>query len=1261
MNSNRASLYLTYLSTHHYLRAVDKFKLIADEDKTDKTQQARYQYYHAIARLGALLESLTKDNNVTAKKSAINSLLSNKYSSPAKETLEVDDDKMESASGADAVNKEISSILSLFNLAKDLMKPKQLDGIEHAVKAVIPQLLKLNQSATTHRTKHFAIELAIFELLYTTKLVIDKDLNDDDSSIFSRLFSTNIISILKNAIKAHKDDPLFLSQSNLNELYKQLPNFRNDKQHRSTLARLEKQLFLIDYQATNDDCLEFWRKFKGSITIDKAILVREIYNNHEFLALKAILFELNNNQLLTDKMFTCLKSIVLFDEHYRESIKAIDEALSTSHLENKYELKNDLLEFVLNGVPHPNITDTQFYQFMSPLKNSYTTEKEAIDVNKIYLYLDLLAIFTQNKDKQIPLDKIANLMQQVEKVVGNNNFIALCQKVLQYKISSTEFITIMNSAIQLRTESVGDLFKLIDAHHHDMNTLRHHLNDIIMRDYQLKYPERSLEEVTHDFLTPSADVEYTLDPSEFAELKQRYLRIKAIGEQLLTTGDIGIESALNNYKAALLEDQNDKNAQLTLLAIIRLKIPSLFGINPYNVQMLNVLALLNEPKRIAQIKTGEGKSTLIAILAAYYTLLGHKVDIITTSHDLAIRDVKKYKDFYRSLGIRSGHNISEGNRDNSNCYKNDVVYGTVSDFEFAYLRQETGQSEGRGNRPYDVVIADEVDSMFIDMQRNEAILSQTTEAAHKPEYYRYIWNWINTTEKIKQTRENLQAMFKAKDIDISLDLATTWLKSARTAQQYSENEEYIIGYPTSKHKDKSRKSQQDERVIKIVNKSHTGEVQDESSRWQGGLHQILEAKHNLQIRTESLTSASINHIEFFNKYKILAGVSGTLGAMTCRDELKKLYHVNTYDSPPYKPSCKKQVPHVIAKDEKAQHSAISEIVKDQIKVGRPVLILCESIQDSKDLYEQLSEEIKGVSIYNGVQEDSAEEILGLAGNAGAVTIATNLAGRGTDIVVTPEAEKQGGLHVIVAFPALNRRVEQQAFGRTGRQGKKGTYQYVLNEDQLTLEELEGESIANKIQIMQAEREKHEEHVSMMNYYNYNLMHKLFIIQHIFFSLPTVIKSNSMTKWAQFKTSAHKLTMQYVRNELEDKSENDVFKNVLKDFMDFWKKTIASLDSHFRTPEDFIKSRLKQPFSDDYTKTLLIKGVMFLEKPELDFSSEVADLLVDLKASELEEEKPTVSRESSLMRFYQPQPQTQPESSLRTELKKLTGWLGRLTH
>ncbi|MBV8802861.1 MAG: hypothetical protein JO131_07885, partial [Gammaproteobacteria bacterium] len=959
MSSNRFNHGLDYLGKCRFDKAIKEF-----EEKNEYKNQD-ISYFYAVAKLGNVLNKIADDKKPLIDHNYRDLLLTSTVK------------KQESKLIPHTIKKtteDLSAIIPLFELAKKTTKHKNIPGIENAL-LLIKKLLEINKLNDKQRSEAFYVELRKFQACYTTKWHICTELDSFEEDFFIKYFIPKPIQKLRSILDANKHDLLYLSIEQINALYVEHGKYHYTKNAEEIFQHLaESLLFFHKYMSkeNKEKYTHLWKIYNGVIHIEKVIFIHKIYMDRNLQNLQSIINELNKNKLL-DKSLPSLKEITHFNPGLNP-IKHITQIISDSvadtkkmhYGDNKNILLTHLFNFALEELPKKQGTGKYLKEYLTHIKTTYISQNNNIDVAKIILYLNILTIFSEDTSQ---LEQSANLIKETLISMGDKHFSVLCEKILHYKISPIHFIAIMNFALQLSNDDLQDVLNLIDKYHNNFHLLEAEVNDILIKAFQLKYPERPLEEVINDFRTKCNDVEYPIEDNELKQLTERYLKIKEIGDYLLTKGRSALQAELKEFKRAPSLTNKNEQEELRLLAIIRLQIKANMHIYPYNIQMLNLLALINQPRRIAQIKTGEGKSTLIAMLAAYYGFMKYTVDIITTTDDLAIRDTKKFQSFYQSLGLTVGHNV---NQKNSDVYKNDIVYGGVSDFEFAYLRGETqGEYHGRGNRPYDVVVVDEVDSMLIDMQHNQAILSRSDEEGYKPDVYQTIWNWIEDTEENEQTKENLQAKLQSVGVEINLDLATTWLKSARTAQVYSQNKEYIIDDSESKSKNDHLGPR-----IKIVDKRHTGQISQATSRWQGGLHQILEAKHNLKIQVESLTTGCISHIEHFNKYKILAGLTGTLGSRSSRDGLKLLYRVATYDSPPYKPSLKMEIPHIIAEDEKSQREAVRKIAQKTIQDKRPILILSEDIEESEKYKKYLSTEIKSTQVYNGVQGTSAEKIIG---------------------------------------------------------------------------------------------------------------------------------------------------------------------------------------------------------------------------------------------------------------------------------------------
>lgn len=1108
--------------------------------KATPEEAAEIYYYQAIFKLGNILEEISKTGDLM----------------PIENSQLLD---------------EVSS-LYLKAMASNLTLS---DGVSHVLNTLIPALhtIQLEKSAQV-RMQLFSEEFIKFKLLFLTKLQLEKTIKEyaetHESSFGSKMFSPAIVKKLRAFLKSSNHDAFYLSKERMNELYTLLVahSYDPDSAHKteSLLTELTKQLFL-----TNGFVQPYsFGMFKNTsfLNIDAATTLL-CSQNDDRQKIAHFINGLNSKGFLTSELFNALISVLKSSPDCINKIVFIVNAIQHLDLDTKNEMLGNFFEFALKKIPH-SIADNTFIAYFSRFSDLYRDKRANIEQNipKIVQMIEIFSLFNEATLAINMIEPTLKLVRETETTLGNDEFVACLSRISQNTLYRPHFIAILNWILLLPTpESRAELYRLMDQSV-AWEPLKEAMDLVLLKAHQAKFPERPLDDVIAEFQTVQGDVEFPIDPDELQMLKKCYERIKNIGDELIAGGKVAVDK--KPHEGFNIQDEE----ALRRLALIRHQIKTTFNIYPYNVQMINLLALLNNPRRIAQIKTGEGKSTLIAMLAAFYGMNSQKVDIITTARDLATRDAKKFTPFYRKLGLSVGDNAKDDS--DSNDYLPDIVYGTNFDFEFAYLRGETqSESAGRGTRPYRVAIADEVDSMFIDMMRNEAILS-SAESLYEPQIYANIWRWINTTPPRDQTSENLQEMLKASSsLEITLEQATTWIKSALSARdKMKEKQDYVI-VPEA---DKKKGSKEIEIKIEIIDYKNTGQ-RNTNSRWQDGLHSFLEAKHQAQgvkIRKESLTNAAINHIEYFNKYSILIGLTGTLGSKSCRTELESLYKVDTYDSPTYRPSLKKPIQHIIATDQKLQNEAVLKEVKNMAALNRPSLILCETIAETEELFALFKKRHPSLSVqlYNGMQQENSETIIALAGHPGAITIATNMAGRGTDIVVSPEAEKQGGLHVIMTFPGSNSRVEQQAFGRTGRQGRQGTYHYILREDQFTAAELACDSLEDRMRTKAANRELFSEWRSYRNLLSYNFMHKEFLLQCIFFALPMDIKHEVMPHWARLKTEMQKdFRIVAQGQDDQDEYEEKAFLSIYTKFILFWNQYVRPFSADlYNSPLSFVADK-----------------------------------------------------------------------------------------
>lgn len=514
-----------------------------------------------------------------------------------------------------------------------------------------------------------------------------------------------------------------------------------------------------------------------------------------------------------------------------------------------------------------------------------------------------------------------------------------------------------------------------------------------------------------------------------------------------------------------------------------------------DTQLLSLLLLLNpqtDHGRLLQVKTGEGKSTIVAMFAAINVLLGKgPIDVVTSSPVLAKRDAQTKQRFYELLGMNASHNNQDPDyiRGAKNCYKADIVYGSVSDFQFDILRHEYSDLETRGIRQFGTVIVDEVDSMLLDQGGNIAKLSQQQPGMEFLEsYYLQICLALDAHENelddaAKKLIQQLREIDEANDIELLESLlleqgifktreelfeklyrqvieamdantpmipihlksyaheqAKKWVRNAIRARYEMQPD---VDYRLMEEIDE--KTGEKKNIIAPLDYSNTG-ITLNNTVWSDGLHQFLQYKHRVQMTPENYTTAFISNSSFFKRYgSKLFGLTGTLGAEAEKKLLQDHYKVDTQVVPPYIQSKCIAEPWILESSEEDWLTTILEQLKKEIDQGRSALVLCKSRAEALKVEEFIKDHLEhfsGLKTYLNEHDDTpiSKEL-----KPGEIIISTNLAGRGTDIPTSDELDAQGGLSVIGTFLPDNLRVEEQAFGRTARQGKPGRTRLILNE------------------------------------------------------------------------------------------------------------------------------------------------------------------------------------------------------------------------
>ncbi|PWJ63355.1 MULTISPECIES: preprotein translocase subunit SecA [unclassified Fibrobacter] len=465
-----------------------------------------------------------------------------------------------------------------------------------------------------------------------------------------------------------------------------------------------------------------------------------------------------------------------------------------------------------------------------------------------------------------------------------------------------------------------------------------------------------------------------------------------------------------------------------------------FRMMPFDVQMIGGLVL--HEGAISEMATGEGK-TLAAALPVYLNALSGKgVHVVTVNDYLAGRDAKQMGMVYKFLGLTVGlivNGLDPAQRRES--YNSDVTYGTNNEFGFDYLRDNMAVDPSQlVQRELNFCIVDEVDSILIDEARTPLIISGPAEDA---------------TDKYAKANEIAKKLVKNKDFGVDEKDKVIQLTSKGVAHieeilqitnLYGEHADWVH-FIDQALKAWHIYTRDVDYIVRdgeiIIVDENTGRLM-EGRRYSNGMHQAIEAKENVQIRRENQTLATITFQNYFRMYNKLSGMTGT--AETEATEFIKIYNMNTWVIPTNKPCVRQDLQDLVYKTEDEKWKAIVNEIKERHAKGQPLLVGTASIEKSEHLHGLLEKEGIPHEVLNAKNHGREAEIIQYAGHKGKVTIATNMAGRGTDIALGEGVTELGGLHVLGTERHESRRIDNQLRGRSGRQGDNGSSQYFLSLD-----------------------------------------------------------------------------------------------------------------------------------------------------------------------------------------------------------------------
>jgi preprotein translocase subunit SecA len=563
---------------------------------------------------------------------------------------------------------------------------------------------------------------------------------------------------------------------------------------------------------------------------------------------------------------------------------------------------------------------------------------------------------------------------------------------------------------------------------------------------------------------------------QIAKMQPIVDKINALEEKMRALSDDEIKEKTMEFKKRIKEGETVDDLLPEAFALVREAAHRTIGERHYDVQLLGGI-VLHEGK-IAEMKTGEGK-TLTSTLPIYLNALeGKGVHVVTVNDYLARRDCNWMGVVFDRLGLVTAcithaggfiyfpknvdnnavdieeENLSEVSK--TEAYAADITYGTNNEFGFDYLRDNMSQSKDQlTQRAHHYAIVDEVDSILIDEARTPLIISAPDTESTK--LYEQFASIVPRLER---------------DTDFTVDEK---LRSVAITDSGIEKIEGMLGigniYEQGKiqyvhHLEQSLKAHvlfvrdkdymvRDGEVIIID--EFTGRAQ-EGRRYSDGLHQAIEAKEKVTVQRESRTLATVTFQNYFRMYNKLAGMTGT--ASTSAEEFQKVYKLDVIEIPTNQPMIRKDLPDVVYKNERGKFNAIVEKIKELHHKGQPVLVGTVAIEKSEALSKALEKAKVSHSVLNAKFHEKEAQIIADAGQRGAVTIATNMAGRGTDIKLGEGVSELGGLYIIGTERHEARRIDNQLRGRSGRQGDDGTTQFYISLDDELMRRFGGDKLKN---------------------------------------------------------------------------------------------------------------------------------------------------------------------------------------------------------
>lgn len=521
-------------------------------------------------------------------------------------------------------------------------------------------------------------------------------------------------------------------------------------------------------------------------------------------------------------------------------------------------------------------------------------------------------------------------------------------------------------------------------------------------------------------------------------------QVEALASEMEALSDDQLRAKTGEFQAQLKNGTDIEDIKVEAFAVVREAAKRVLGLYPFRVQIMGAAAL--HEGNISEMKTGEGK-TLTSTLPVYLNALtGRGVHVVTVNEYLASRDAQEMGQLFEFLGLTVGLNLNSMNKDEKReAYAADITYSTNNELGFDYLRDNMVlYKEDHVQRPLYYAVIDEVDSILIDEARTPLIISG--QAAKSAQLYMQSnalvralrkdddFSFDESTKGVVLTESGIEKVEKAFGIDNLFDLTHVRLNHAINQSLKAHSSMHVdVDYVVQ------------EGNVVIVD-SFTGRLM-KGRRYSDGLHQAIEAKEGLEIQNESMTMATVTFQNYFRMYEKLAGMTGT--AKTEEEEFHNIYNMNVIVIPTNRVIKRDDRADLIYASMEGKYKAVADDIAERNAKGQPVLVGTVAIETSEIISKHLTKYGIRHSVLNAKNHEREAEIVALAGQKGSVTIATNMAGRGTDIKLGEGVVEVGGLAVIGTERHESRRIDNQLRGRSGRQGDPGVTQFYLSmEDEL---------------------------------------------------------------------------------------------------------------------------------------------------------------------------------------------------------------------